>query len=1167
MSASNNNPPPKKAGRQPKIELDDRLTSFVEARYADNARVTPEMVTQIIGDGDPVGDGNDGWDQAAEDRMIARWEESSRKKSSDKVGTRGNTDDPLREVWRFSLRFMKQAPPIMLSPINGLQFLPAHQKGSNFALSCDLFTVAACGTLSKLVVHPLWSGDYRPFLDALIFAALCRVDARANIRLSLRWPRDCPVIQELNARLEEAGNTHEVLPKTLDKLHVAARETVYGNGNKDQESVFSEALFRIGKTVVAESPSAAELAQLSEGIVPFQSKDLDVIRKAIDELASTDDRIQFSVEEVYAAYKYVGHRGEIPSRQLLQSLDARACKQLSEEEAPADRIPDGQGRDRSRSPRTHMLERFPSTQGFRPPEQRRSSSPADEGRSFPGDDNVNTDETHGNNDYFQDEGAYIPEVDDFTSQAEAEGSPSLPSRRATDLRPPLSQALAVDEIGQMRREIDGLGKRLSAGEKERDRLIKKAKADQHETFKVFRRRQKEAINACAEEYEGDLQTARSEHAQAIEDLRSENAAAIASLKAEFHSDLQAVMSQCNEQAGLIKSLQEENERLRQSVQAARPQTAEPERTPTPVEATPDHGVFDRREPSQETESLLSVLARMPEGIQLPRVFGPFTTRDIPSDAGSMRFHKDLVPEIEKEAKDALGWMCGLYRDRHRSEVPAVYFEYTVDKTLWRNLFLHLGKNAPAWPWKKGPDPEDMSLGMSRRYREWRIKQGLPVESRQEAGTSSGQRRATETTPVVTHPAAPRQPQTEEDTSSGKGKAAEKTTDVTIPAATSQRGELGNSSGTGRTTENKPKPAAPISQARNGESSKSKSSAPIVRVAKDGTTLRLAGKGWVKVPSRLAGLKMTPMPAPKDLLAGHRSLFEGLRTELGDALPDCILSPAGIAPKPPTVASTTMPPGATSVSKAPSAARLGKNPVEIDLSMRETAWEDIFGEKPFLGGAIKAAFALRVPECLDFEYLVFGEDGRDIEAINNEILESGLAVSWESHDGKPITLVVGFKDEASRALPLSESSLANLWCDVVAWYVGSLTGGTLSLATALRVAQVISWTRDKVANHQSADASYFDTFGSGGSFVELAARNNREDVREWSPMVKAIIEKPLGVGEKELSAWICEKNVATDECWRRLRAAHHIWLSSSADPKVIRRAVLCLDDCGLFLNTA
>ncbi|KAF5974279.1 hypothetical protein FBULB1_7837 [Fusarium bulbicola] len=624
MSASNNNPPPKKAGRQPKIELDDRLTSFVEARYADNDRVTPEMVTQIIGDGDPVGDGNDGWDQAAEDRMIARWEESSRKKSSDKVGTRGNNDDPLREVWRFSLRFMKQAPPIMLSPINGLQFMPAHQKGSSFALSCDLFTLAACGTLSKLVVHPLWSGDYRPFLDALIFAALCRVDARANIRLSLRWPRDCPVIQELNTRLEEAANTHEVLPKTLDKLHVAARETVYGNGNKDQESVFSEALFRIGKTAVAESPSAAELAQLSEGIVPFQSKDLDVIRKAIDELASTDDRIQFSVEEVHAAYKYVGHRGEIPSRQLLQSLDARACKQVFR--------------------MTERPGRFPSSQGFHPPEQKRSSSPADEGRSSRGDDNVNTDETHGNNDYFQDEGAYIPEVDDFTSQAEAEGSPSPPSRRATDLRPPLSQALAVDEIGQMRREIDGLGKRLSAGEKERERLIKKAKADQDNTFKVFRRRQKEAINACAEEYEGDLQTARSEHAQAIEDLRSENAAAIASLKAEFHNGLQAVMSQCNEQAGLIKSLQEENERLRQSAQAARPQTAEPERTPTPVEATPDPGVFDRREPSQETESLLSVLARMPEGIQLPRVFGQFTTRDIPSDAGSMVARNKNLPD-------------------------------------------------------------------------------------------------------------------------------------------------------------------------------------------------------------------------------------------------------------------------------------------------------------------------------------------------------------------------------------------------------------------------------------------------------------------------------------------------------------------------------------------
>lgn len=53
---------------------------------------------------------------------------------------------------------------IMASPINGLQFIPARQIG-DFATSSHLFIQAACSTLAKLFVHPLWSGDHHPFLD------------------------------------------------------------------------------------------------------------------------------------------------------------------------------------------------------------------------------------------------------------------------------------------------------------------------------------------------------------------------------------------------------------------------------------------------------------------------------------------------------------------------------------------------------------------------------------------------------------------------------------------------------------------------------------------------------------------------------------------------------------------------------------------------------------------------------------------------------------------------------------------------------------------------------------------------------------------------------------------------------------------------------------------
>ncbi|KAF5628689.1 hypothetical protein F25303_10322 [Fusarium sp. NRRL 25303] len=92
-----------------------------------------------------------------------------------------------------------------------------------------------------------------------------------------------------------------------------------------------------------------------------------------------------------------------------------------------------------------------------------------------------------------------------------------------------------------------------------------------------------------------------------------------------------------------------------------------------------------------------------------------------------RFYSDLVPQIEEARKAAFLLVCRKYHEeRHIIGAPAAYFEYAIDKTLWRNMFLHLYRQAPAWPWNKGPDMDDTSAGMSRAYREWRIEKGLPV---------------------------------------------------------------------------------------------------------------------------------------------------------------------------------------------------------------------------------------------------------------------------------------------------------------------------------------------------------------------------------------------------------------------------------------------------------
>ncbi|CZR40746.1 uncharacterized protein FPRO_10334 [Fusarium proliferatum ET1] len=294
-------------------------------------------------------------------------------------------------------------------------------------------------------------------------------------------------------------------------------------------------------------------------------------------------------------------------------------------------MPISQGRDRFHLRQTDLPG---SDRDFRPLTQREISSPAfppsrdpdvaDEGRfSNRGDsvDELPAGETPEDTGYYPDDDGYMPGDNEFAGHVEAEESsqmnPDLPSpRHATDIRPPLSQALATDEIAQVRREVDRLGKKLRASETERDRLIEEVKTHQAETNKVFRERHVEAIHELKATYEKQLQASRSESSKTIAALKSEHAEVIEALKAEFASfksglddGLQAVRS---EQAGLIKTLQEENERLRQSTQASA-QTAEP----TNVEETVDPEISEQRECSQDTESLASVLSRRPEGISFP----------------------------------------------------------------------------------------------------------------------------------------------------------------------------------------------------------------------------------------------------------------------------------------------------------------------------------------------------------------------------------------------------------------------------------------------------------------------------------------------------------------------------------------------------------------------
>lgn len=116
--------------------------------------------------------------------------------------------------------------------------------------------------------------------------------------------------------------------------------------------------------------------------------------------------------------------------------------------------------------------------------------------------------------------------------------------------------------------------------------------------------------------------------------------AVAAEKSEVGDALQAERSG---QSDLSDTLQEENKRPMQSAPAPA-QTAELAPTPVQESAQPDDSF-------QQTESLASVMARMPEGVQLPRIQAGYTIRVTPPFAGSLTARKESVWEDEDEFED------------------------------------------------------------------------------------------------------------------------------------------------------------------------------------------------------------------------------------------------------------------------------------------------------------------------------------------------------------------------------------------------------------------------------------------------------------------------------------------------------------------------------------
>ncbi|KAF5572306.1 hypothetical protein FPANT_13198 [Fusarium pseudoanthophilum] len=209
--------------------------------------------------------------------------------------------------------------------------------------------------------------------------------------------------------------------------------------------------------------------------------------------------------------------------------------------------------------------------------------------------------------------------------------------------------------------------------------------------------------------------------------------------------------------------------------------------------------------------------------------------------------------------------------------------------------------------------------------------------------------------------------------------------------------------------------------------------------------------------------------------------------------------------------------------------------------------------------ITGPFQIALPLWIDLYNLIFGENNQLLEEINNEIVPPHLEISWIDGDKDCMTLVVGF-NRTTCVNPGSEGiedSIRYLWQSVVDWAIEAYNGGTMSLATFLRVRKAMP-----VAHSSSYYSSQGLTSFTSSAYAEVQsepmysirkAHEKRNFIAECRAEILEIVEKPLAEAKTELSRWVLRGY--SSEVDERVQVAREIWVSSTTDERTIQEALI------------
>ncbi|KAJ4015443.1 hypothetical protein NW752_006906 [Fusarium irregulare] len=139
-------------------------------------------------------------------------------------------------------------------------------------------------------------------------------------------------------------------------------------------------------------------------------------------------------------------------------------------------------------------------------------------------------------------------------------------------------------------------------------------------------------------------------------------------------------------------------------------------------------------------------------------------------------------------------------------------------------------------------------------------------------------------------------------------------------------------------------------------------------------------------------------------------------------------------------------------------------------LRLKLWHSIMGDGPYKT-PIVGPFEVALPPSLDFHGLVRGEDGEIYKELCSTIHDF-LTVGWLVKDGRPVSLVVGFKATHEEHAKKHKNchDLVMLWGDCLTWVSGLNDGSSLTLVESLSMSdwQRIAAVRDaELPGHTSS----------------------------------------------------------------------------------------------------